>query len=478
MTARTASYSIDATNPYVGHRAHLPACYHLTEGQPLPANGKGVQAKWRSFWNLPSNNIRFRPICVQKVGGPGGTDISGILKNLEEANRLGFSTCLQIRDDEPGMRSFAQAKAIIDQYWPPIMAGPARPDIVLYGNEPRLNNTSIDSDFFAQRVSDIYEYLAEIDTQVLFALVATADWLGYYEWCSKLLNKIGPKARRRTKIAVSHHYEARPSLAHQLNYAGFTKEWFPDGVCLMGEGGRTAWNFGQGALDSEIDSIRGGIFNAAHALENMMANIGTCHYTLQNNVTVAGEKGNGMFSREEIEKPTVQAYRDFVAWITKSEMLNLTRDSWDSTGVFLAKNGKLVAYNWTPQDNADALTSYSRWLRMSSYAEDNSHVSVGDVLSWAMGTGPQPSYAPLWEPDWTDAQDEYDTLTADRAASEKTITVDVSGRGWTYFKFVSDDNVGEYMSHSGAPPSSSYNSSTGILTLTLPRWSMLRGQFG
>lgn len=467
MTALTSSYTVTTTN--LGWRSHLTASVHTTEGQALIHNA-AVLEYWRKLWVLPNKGPRWRPFMVQKVAGAGGTSVSGIKANLARARQLGFTTVLQLRDDNGNMRSLEDIKDLFAEYYPGIMRGDCRPHVLCYGNEPGGNNAGVTPTEFAVRASDAHEYIATIDDQLQFTLGgAPASWANTYKYAIAAARAKKKNARRKSKLIIAHHYRGRCSLAREHDMQGFLKSTIPDSYTIMGEGGRA---FLGGPDTGEITTTHGGVFAAAHALENMMGNIATCHFTLQNNENISGVSGNGMYSREMVKKPSAICYENYVAWLMKSPILDVTRDNYDHTGVFVNENGRLVAYYCPPSTDEHALDVVTKWIRMSAQANDITHINMTDILTYLAGLGPQPSYSPLWEPDWNAAQDVFDTCAADRNANSKTITVDVSAGGYTQF-YWPDNDRDRYIGDFGAPQ---VNLSSGTLTITLPKNTMMRGQ--
>lgn len=469
------AHTITTTN--LGRRGHMAATVHGPENEALPAMG-GFLSNFAAFF--PKDQPKHPYFC-QKVFLPTGTTPSaalaylvnsGVAANIKNnelaAKRAGYTTILQLRDDEAGGRgdsnntgrSTSDAIELCTNLLDAVEAQGFLPDLFHYGNEPEINNAALSVEDHGQKISDIYGALFRYDMR--FAVGGVADWHALARYLPPIADTLPDTVSRRIGLVHAHQYGARPDLPVELLYDQFVNTIFP-GVPLISTENDWTFTASGNPLQDDLWSEKGAVYTVYQNLALAHGGIHCGDYTVQ--TARSGINGNGMFKSDQNPHPSGAAMRDIVGPFLKHPMLKVTRDTWDSTAVYANNQGEIIALNFP----TDKTVTVPNWLRQSAYGNDFTHLVLQDIVDWLNGVGPQPSYAPLWEPDWDALQDAWDTAIADSAAATRSVTatLPVSRKKFTPIKTLFGGDTTGYAAGLTDPTT---------FGATLPKYSLVYGK--
>lgn len=401
----------------LGYKGHYAASVHGTEGRALPMKAAVIPQIWRPAWYWPAQD--FPLYYVKVLGDAEPTDWEGVADQIIAAEAAGFRSVLQIRDDNPTGRGESTAIAVTEDALDQLAVYSARASILQYINEPEFNQTGLDPETGAQEVAELVAavYWAVRQKVRFFALGGFASWQALPKWLGAQVAALHPDLRPRVALIGTHHYNGRASLPLEHDYAPLIRGINPCTPIGMTEGDLYATG---NANEEALWDHRGAAFAVDHNLSLAMADIHCCDFTLQ--TSIPGANGNGFFKYSGAAHPSGTAMLEIVAPFLQHEVLRVDRlSAWDSVSVFANKRREFVITNFISDPDETAF----KWLMMSSKGVDNYHVKKPPVLAWLHGTGPQPSYAPKWEPDWDAVREAYNQAVADQAAASKSVQVEL-----------------------------------------------------
>lgn len=406
----TSTFEVQAIS--LGFRGHYAASVHGTEGRALPEEAAIID-----YW---ANQFHWQdgaaPIYILKVLGPGGTSPKGVADQLRRAKGAGFTTILQVRDDEPAGRDVDAAISLVTSSYDLLRdTYDIVPDVLAYRNEPEFNNQQAESwEANHKLLADVHWGLRA--RSLHFAAGGYASWQMLPKQLGAELGQLHADLRIRLACITTHHYNGQPSLPVEHGYKALIDSIAPGVPLAMTEGDLTAAG---SSFEEDLWGNRGAAFAVDHNLTLAAAGIYCCDFTLQ--TSFQGADGNGFFKYSGEPHPSGTAMVEIVGPFTREPLLQVDRSSaWDTVSAFFNRAGQFVITNHI----GDPLETAKKWMNMSAGVTSVDHIQWSAVRDWLTGVAPDPpSYAPQWEPDWDALEARYAQSVADAAAASKSVLV-------------------------------------------------------